>query len=117
MSLTALLEKLKNNQSINFEESMTVIAENYDYQTAEFSNGLGDDKFVNQAGTNEGSCKVFAFAKLNHLDDQQTLLLFGEHYRGVLSEPNGTSHPNIRNFMKYGWDGIHFSNDALVAKA
>ena len=116
MSLNAFLEKLKNNQPIRFDETMTVIAENYAYQATDFSNGLGEDKVLNAAGTNEGSCKIFAFANLNQLDAAQTLLLFAEHYQSVLDEPNGTAHQNIRNFMKYGWEGIHFSTEALTKK-
>ncbi len=114
MSLNAFLHKLKNNPPINFDDTMSVIAENYSYQATDFSNGLGADKTLNLAGTNEGSCKIFAFAKLNHLEAAQTLLLFGEHYQSVLDEPKGLSHQNIRNFMKYGWDGIHFSAEVLT---
>ncbi len=78
---------------------------------------LNDHTLVNKAGTNEGSCKIFAFAQINQLDQQQTLNLFGDYYRlDVLNEPQGTGHQNIRNFMKYGWDGIHFKGVALTAK-
>ena len=31
--------------------------------------------------------------------------LFGEHYRSVKENPEGDDHQNIRNFMKYGWEG------------
>jgi len=72
---------------------------------------------VNQAGTNEGSCKIFAFAQLNQLNQQQTLNLFGDYYRlDVLNNPDGTGHQNIRNFMQFGWDGIRFNGEALTAK-
>lgn len=117
MSLASFLEKVKNNVPVSFDESIAAITENYHYQPTEFSNGLDEQLLVNQAGTNEGSCKIFAFAQLNRLDQQQTLNLFGDYYRlDVLNDPNGTGHQNIRNFMRYGWDGIRFDGLALTAK-
>lgn len=116
MSLTSFIGKIKNNVAVSFDETMAVIAENYHYQPTEFSNGLGEHTLVNQTGTNEGSCKIFAFAQINQLDQQQTLSLFGDYYRDILNDPQGTGHQNIRNFMQYGWDGIHFKGEALTAK-
>ena len=117
MSLASFLEKVKNNENVGFDETIAVITENYQYQPTEFSNGLNEQLSVNQAGTNEGSCKIFAFAQLHRLDQQQTLNLFGDYYRvDVLNDPNGTGHQNIRNFMQYGWDGISFKGSALTAK-
>ncbi|MGZ8161206.1 MAG: HopJ type III effector protein [Methylobacter sp.] len=117
MSLASFLEKIKNNENVGFDETIAVITENYHYRATEFSNGLNEQLLVNQAGTNEGSCKIFSFARLNGLDRQQTLNLFGDYYRlDVLNDPHGTGHQNIRNFMQYGWDGIHFKGVALTAK-
>ena len=116
MSLTSFLEKITNNIAISFDETIAVITENYQYQATEFSNGLNDHILINKAGINEGSCKIFAFAKIHHLDQQQTLNLFGDYYRlDVLNDPQGTGHQNIRNFMKYGWEGICFKGEALTA--
>jgi len=117
MSLASFIEKVKNNEAVSFDETIAVITDHYYYQATEFSNGLNEQLLVNQAGTNEGSCKIFAFAQLNQLNQQQTLNLFGDYYRiDVLSDPDGTGHQNIRNFMRYGWDGIHFNGVALTAK-
>jgi hypothetical protein len=117
MSLASFIEKVKNNEAVSFNDTIATITENYHYQATEFSNGLNEQLLVNQEGTNEGSCKIFAFAQLNRLDQQQTLNLFGDYYRqDVLNDPDGTGHQNIRNFMKYGWDGIHFNGVALTAK-
>ncbi len=117
MSLALFLQQVQNNEAISFEQTMNIIEQNYHYQATEFSNGLGDDKLINAAGTNEGSCKIFAFADLNQLTQPQTLNLFGDYYRkDVLEEPDGTGHQNIRNFMQYGWEGIHFDSAALTAK-
>ncbi|MEP1447388.1 MAG: HopJ type III effector protein [Paraglaciecola sp.] len=45
---------------------------------------------INQAGTNEGSCKIFYFSKLQKLTENQTLALFGSYYRDdVLANPKG----------------------------
>ena len=116
MSLNAFIEKVKSGENIGFEETMAVISDNYDYQPTEFSNGL-TDTVINGPGKNEGSCKIFAFARLNGLDRQQTLNLFGDFYRrDVLNNPNGTGHQNIRNFMRDGWAGVHFEGIALTLK-
>lgn len=118
MTLEKFIEKIKHGETVSFDETMTVIAENYHYQTTEFSNGVDDDTLINAAGTNEGSCKIFAFAKLQQLNQQQTLSLFGNYYLlDVLINPNGSGHQNIRNFMKYDWQGIHFAGEALIPKS
>jgi hypothetical protein len=116
MSLASFLEKINNNVAISFDETIAVINENYHYQATEFSNGHHDEyTLINKAGTNEGSCKIFAFAKIHQLDQQQTLNLFGDYYRlDVLNDPQATSHQNIRNFIKYGWEGICFKGEALT---
>lgn len=117
MPLTIFLEKIKNNETISFNETIALISENYVYQPTEFSNGLGNKKITNTAKTNEGSCKIFAFAKLNQLDKLQTLNLFGDYYhKEVLQDPTGSNHQNIRNFMLDGWEGITFSQQALSIK-
>jgi len=117
MSLAAFIEKAKQQHPINFNDTITVISEHYDYQPTEFSNGLGDHALTSPAGTNEGSCKIFAFAKLHQLNQAQTLNLFGDFYhQDVLNDPNGSGHQNIRNFMRDGWDGIAFSDTALTLK-
>jgi hypothetical protein len=117
MSLAAFLEKITRNAAVGFDETLAVIAENHHYQAVEFCNGLNDDILINHAGTNEGSCKIFAFARLHRLDQQQTLNLFGDYYRlDVLNDPEGTGHQNIRNFMKHGWAGIAFKGEALTAR-
>ncbi|MEO0413940.1 MAG: HopJ type III effector protein [Verrucomicrobiota bacterium] len=114
MNLSEFLTTLKTSpQDITFADTMSVIEENYLFQETQFTNG----DTVNAAGENSGSCKLFAFAKLNQLDPDATLSCFGDYYRkDVLENPDGTDHANIRNFMKYGWDGIDFSGEALSPK-
>lgn len=69
---------------------------------------------MNEANQNNGSCKIFSFAKMNNLSEKDTLALFGDFYRNdVLQNPEGEDHQNIRNFIKYGWNGIQFTEDAL----
>lgn len=104
-------------EAVLFSETMKIIDQFYDYHPVAFRNGLGDDVVDNPAGTNEGSCKVFAFALLNNLTDEATLACFGEHYAAVLNNPEGDDHKNIRNFMKYGWRGIEFDDMPLRPKA
>jgi len=116
MTLNTFLETIKNNKPILFKQTMAIIDDEYHYRSSEFSNGLGDDKAINPAGTNEGSCKIFSFAKIHHLNQQQTLSLFGQYYQDVLTRPKDSDHTNIRNFIKYGWDGIVFQTEGLTKK-
>jgi hypothetical protein len=103
--------------SIEFDFIMAFIDKNYAYRPTKFVNGLGSSAVINDAGTNEGSCKIFALGKLLGLNKQATLACFGRYYRSdVLGNPTGEDHANIRNFMKYGWDGIVFDSNALAAK-
>lgn len=116
MTLNDFLDRVKTGQNVAFNETMAIIADYYDYQPTEFSNGV-QQPLLNEAGRNEGSCKIFAFAKLQGLDQAQTLALFGDYYRiDVLENPQGSDHQNIRNFMRDGWDGIEFKSEALTAK-
>lgn len=115
MSLEQFLTKLKNHpDSIDFDDTMKVISEHYEYTPTRFTNGPTQE---NEAGTNEGSCKIFAFAQLNDLNEKETLACFGAYYReDVLKHPEGTDHANIRNFMENGWAGIRFDEPALKPK-
>jgi DNA-binding IscR family transcriptional regulator len=109
-----LLEQVKNSpETIHFKDVIAHIDENYDFTPTKFKNG----NTVNKADQNNGSCKVFSFAKLNNLSKEDTLKLFGEFYtEDVLKNPEGTDHQNIRNFMEFGWDGISFEGEALAKK-
>lgn len=113
--LAAFLAKVRGGQPVEFEETLAVIAAHYHYRPTRFCNGLGADRLVNEPGSNEGSCKIFYFARLHGLSEAETLALFGGYYRDeVLRRPTGNDHRNIRTFMRYGWSGIHFAEAALV---
>ena len=109
-----ILEQLeKSPETIIFKDVIAYIDENYDFAPTKFTNG----NTINEANQNNGSCKVFSFAQLKNLSKEQTLWLFGEFYReDVLNNPDGTDHQNIRNFMKFGWEGISFDGEALKKK-
>jgi hypothetical protein len=109
--LTTLIQKLKAN-SLTFKEVIEFIETWYQHQPTAFKNG----EVYNEATQNQGSAKVFSFAKLNGLSKEDTLHLFAEHYQAVLNTPNGTDHQNIRQFMANGWAGVVFEGEALVAK-
>jgi hypothetical protein len=114
MKIEHLLSQLKSSpESVQFTEVIATINENYHYTPTTFTNGVGEYKLVNEAGQNESSCRIFAFAKLHGLSKEQALACFGQHYRDVLATPHGTDHANIRAFMQYGWIGIHFDGMAL----
>ena len=109
-----ILEQLKNTQkTIDFKEVIAFIDENYDFTPTKFTNG----NTVNEANQNNGSCKVFSFAKINQPSPQEPPFPLSELYRAaVLKNPEGTDHQNIRNFMKFGWEGIIFEGEALKKK-
>lgn len=115
MSIASFLEKLKQTpNAITFTETIAVIEKNYDFTPTTFDNGTQH----NATGENSGSCKLFAFAKLQNLSQAETLACFGAYFfEEVLGDPEGTNHQNIRNFMKTGWDGIRFEGEALTLKS
>ena len=111
-TLTAFTEKLVETPDlIEFNEVIALIDKFYRYEPVSFVNG----ELRNEAGTNEGSCKIFYFAQLNELTEQQTLSCFGHYYRDdVLKNLDGDDHANIRNFIKTGWAQLMFDNVALL---
>ena len=115
--LDDFLNRVRSAESVEFPETLEVIARYYEYTPSRFTNGLGDDLLINECGTNEGSCRIFTFAALHCLSELQTLSLFGEYYRAVVANPTGNDHLNIRNFMKYGWVGISFDGEALTSRS
>lgn len=118
MSVAAFINKLTNTpEAVLFCDTMVLIDNHFDYTPARFTNGAGDEQAINEAGNNEGSCKIFALGKLLQLNETQTLHCFGDYYRiDVLQHPEGNDHANIRNFILYGWSGIAFDSTALSAK-
>ncbi|MGD2117830.1 MAG: HopJ type III effector protein [Chromatiales bacterium] len=112
MQLEEFLDVLNSSpESISFEDCINVIKQHYDYRPSVFRNGAVN----NAAGSNEGSCKIFAFARLHSLSEQQTLACFGHYYRDdVLRHPHGTNHANIRQFIQTGWPGIQFERDDVL---
>lgn len=113
MNIQQFIDKLKTEPSkVIFSETMQVIDDNYSFTPTAFINGA----IKNDAGQNNGSCKLFAFAKLQNLTKEETLVCFGEHYQNVLEDENGTSHQNIRNFMKTGFEVLVFDGEVLVLK-
>ncbi len=104
-------------EKIEFEQVIQIIEDNYIYTPSRFTNGHGSSQVTNEAGSNEGSCKIFSFSQLNNLNRKQTLACFGKFYRhDVLEYPDNNDHANIRNFIEYGWNGIHFDAIALAEK-
>ncbi len=113
MQIEEFLTRVRNGEKVLFQDSIAVIAASYQYTPTRFSNG----SVVNEAGTNEGSCKLFYFAKLHSLTPEQTLGLFGDYYwKDVLENPQGSDHANIRSFMQHGWAGVVYDGEALKGK-
>ncbi|CAE6921416.1 MULTISPECIES: HopJ type III effector protein [Vibrio] len=114
MELKEFLDALTASpETVEFETTMAAIEANYEFTPTAFVNG----ETYNNADENNGSCKIFAFGLLNHLDKDATLACFGRFYReDVLANPENNDHQNIRNFMVTGWNGVKFESDALVLK-
>ncbi|MFK7050830.1 MULTISPECIES: HopJ type III effector protein [Flavobacterium] len=107
-----LIQKIIKEENISFEEVIAHIDVNYVFTPVAFKNG----NQMNQIGENNGSCKIFSFALLHELNKEQTLKLFGKFYYDVLAKPEEQDHQNIRNFIKFGWDGVKFEKQALSLK-
>ena len=111
MRLNDFLDLLLNEpEQIKFTDTISVVDAYYAFTPTAFRNG----ELQNAAGQNSGSCKLFSFARLQNLTQAQTLSCFGDYYRvDVMQYPDATDHQNIRNFIRFGWDGIEFESDAL----
>ena len=111
MSIQVLRDQVQEApESIDFDQVIALINTLYHFTPTRFTNGA----VTNEAGTNEGSCKIFAFAQLNGFSEMETLALFGKYYRDdVLGNPTGDDHANIRNFILDGWLGIQFDSEPL----
>lgn len=118
MTINELIRKLDTEPDrIDFTEVINTIEQAYHYTPTRFHNGTGSKAVTNEAGSNEGSCKILAFGRLNNLNEKQTLACFGKYYReDVLGHPDNDDHANIRNFILQGWEGIHFESKALHPK-
>ncbi|MGR5244621.1 HopJ type III effector protein [Vibrio sp. PNB23_22_6] len=114
MELKDFLDALATSpETVEFETTMAAIEANYEFLPTAFTNG----ETRNNAGENNGSCKIFAFGQLNNLSKDMTLACFGRFYReDVLAHPENNDHQNIRNFMVTGWDGVKFESPALELK-
>ena len=111
--MTDTIAKLKAaSDALAFNDTMAVIDALYDFTPTAFTNG----NIENEAGQNNASCKLFSFAQLHHLTEAETLVCFGQYYRGVIATPDGDDHQNIRNFMQSGWAGFQFGGAALTKK-
>ncbi len=107
----SLLAQLKDG-SAKFADVLAFIEARYQHTPTAFQNGAQ----FNAATENQGSAKVLTFAKIEGLNQQDTLSLFAEHYASVLATPEAIDHQNIRQFMQNGWDGVKFEGEALTAK-
>ena len=114
MELKTFLQRLNASpEKVTFDDTMAVIDALYEFTPISFKNG----SFINEPGENNGSCKLFYFARLHGLTEQQTLNCFGDYYRkDVLGKPDGIDHQNIRSFVRTGWGGIEFNGKALKPK-
>ena len=111
MTFAEFKEKLTSTpELLEFQDTIALIDDLYSFTSTSFING----NLVNEKDQNNGSCKLFSFAKIHNFSEQETLACFGAYYRvDVLLNPHGDDHQNIRNFMKFGWNGVEFHNEAL----
>lgn len=114
MTLAELLNQIEYTPlDLSFDDVISTINEHYTFEPTSFANG----PLVNDKGSNEGSCKIFAFGLLNQLSEAQTLACFGLYYRkDVLQHPENSDHSNIRQFIQTGWSGIVLDTPPLTQK-
>jgi hypothetical protein len=112
MTQEEYLEALRSGAQMNFADLIELIDKNYNYTPASFING----DLQNSVTENQGSAKLFCFGAIHQLTQLEALHCFGEHYQGVLNDPKGDAHQNIRNFIIYGWEGLKFDSPVLVEK-
>jgi hypothetical protein len=117
-TVNQFIARLHQGDRISFSDSIDMIDALYRFVPVRFITGAGSTApVINEAGTNQGSCKIFYFARLHGLSQQQTLALFGDYYwQDVLQRPDAGDHANIRTFMRYGWGGVSYDGVALVAR-
>ena len=91
--LEAFMKTVKSDsKSIEFEVTMAAIEEGFDYAPTAFTCGAVEST----SEQNQGSAKILSFAKLQKLNKETTLNLFGRYYRDdVLSNPDGDDHGNV----------------------
>jgi hypothetical protein len=109
-----IFELIKDkSKNVQFGEVISYVEENYNFSPIAFRNG----DMYNEAGQNNGSCKIFQFAIISNLTKEETLACFGDYYsKDVLENLEGNDHQNIRNFMKFGFEGLEFENITLAPK-
>lgn len=113
MKLDVFLKKLAESpETILLEDTLNTVDALYEFTPVAFSNG----DLHNQAGEAVRSCRLYAFAQRHNLTEKETLVCFGEHYREVLADPQGTSHATIRIFMTLGWSGVKFDSMPLQTR-
>ena len=114
MNVDHLLKVINTDpESIEFTEVISTIDQYFTYQPTLFKNGA----LVNEAGENESTCKILAFAKIHDLDKEHTLACFGHFYRDEVKDHlHDVGHPNIRTFLVCGWRGVEFQGDALTPR-
>lgn len=104
--------ELVRTEQLQFSEVLIFIENNYSYSPSGFKNG----NLYNSPSENQGSARILFLGQINRLTKEDTLMLFGEHYRSVRDNPAGEDHQNIRQFMKNGWYGVKFDQDVLRQK-
>ena len=89
--LDEFIARIKSSpEDTEFQDVINIIDKHYHYTPTRFTNGPEDNGVINAAGENEGSCKIFSFAKINGLTVEQTLNCFGQYYSDdVLKDPEG----------------------------
>ena len=113
MNTQQYLKKLKSGVQMKFSDLLDLIEQEYTFSNIAFTN----NGLTNSKNANQGSAKVFCFGLMHSLDEKDTIRCFGEHYKSVLESPEDvTSHLNIRNFLKIGWEGVSIDKNALSVK-
>lgn len=99
-----------------FSATIFHIHSHFHYIPTSFYIGCSNSLTKNKVGENEGSAKIFAFAKLMEYNTTETLALFGEYYQEVLDDPDGDNHQNIRTLIKCGIENVTFEISSCLTR-
>ena len=94
----ALLQQLQNGET-KFADVLAHIEAHFVHTPTAFQNGAQS----NAATENQGSAKVLSYAKIEGLNQADTLSLFAEHYAAVLNTPSKYSSVYA---TRLGWRGF-----------
>jgi hypothetical protein len=101
--------KIKRGEKVSFKETISFLDTHYTY----FEVPMKVGSIYSKPNENTGTAKILSFGLMTRMSETEALSMFGEIYRDL--SPNGTDHPNIREFQKVGWPGVSFETGLCIS--